>query len=314
MVNIMVRSDPLISVIIPTYNHGQFIEEAIKSVLGQTYREFELIVVDDGSTDNTNQVLRKYGKDIVHIYQRNSGVSSARNRGISVAKGEFIAFLDSDDVWMPEKLEMQLALAQENNSIGLVGCAGYHIDSTGRIEREFIAGSPEDHSEFLEHLLIRNIFPGGSSGAFARKECFERVGLFDERLRFGEDWDMWIRISKAYSVKFAQQPLMKLRRHNLIKAYKNIKTIESNIRMVINKNVEFHKKIIKRKANSWMYTDMAMFCLSENKKLRSLFYIIKALRSYPFKIFPEDRKIRLLVRSMTPDILYQEIRAPKRMD
>ena len=98
----------LISVIIPTFNRVEFISEAIDSVLSQTYSNFEIIVVDDGSTDNTKQLLTKYGSRITYDFQENKGVSSARNKGLDIAKGEWIAFLDSDDIWLPEKLSLQM--------------------------------------------------------------------------------------------------------------------------------------------------------------------------------------------------------------
>ena len=103
-----IENAPLVSVIIPTYNRAEIIEEAVDSVLAQDYKDFELIVVDDGSTDNTSEVLATYGDDIRVLYQENKGVSAARNRGISEAAGKLIAFLDSDDLWMPQKLTTQV--------------------------------------------------------------------------------------------------------------------------------------------------------------------------------------------------------------
>src|SRR5690349_3602213 len=105
---------PKVSVIIPTYNRAQFIARAVDSVLEQTYKDFEIIVIDDGSSDNTQEILKAYEGKIRYVYQQNKGISAARNRGIQEAKGEYIAFLDSDDVWKPEKLSVQVAILDVN--------------------------------------------------------------------------------------------------------------------------------------------------------------------------------------------------------
>jgi glycosyltransferase involved in cell wall biosynthesis len=305
----MFTNDTLISVIIPTYNHGLFIEEAIQSVFLQTYQHLEIIVIDDGSTDNTREILGKFGKEINYIFQDNKGPSSARNHGLSVAKGKFIAFLDSDDVWMPEKLELQFNAIQEENSIGLVGCGGYDIDFSGRIEKVWIPKNYPSHIEFVQELSIRNTFAGSSSGAFAKKECFDRAGFFNERLRFGEDWDMWLRIAKCYKVRFVEKPLLKVRKHNFSKLYKNEKTMKSNIAEIIENNVSYHQqRMVKRKAYSYLYTDIARLWLSENRKLRSAIYLLRGLWCYPFRVSPDDNKILLFVHSVLPDFIYEKIK------
>src|SRR4030042_587586 len=111
---------PKVSVIITTYNRVHFVCEAIDSVLNQTFKDFEIIVVDDGSTDNTKEALKRYSKNIFYIYQSNKGRSQARNTGLKVAKGDYIAFLDDDDIWVPHKLEKQVAFMDSNPNIGLV--------------------------------------------------------------------------------------------------------------------------------------------------------------------------------------------------
>ena len=300
--------NPLISVIIPAFNHEEFIGEALDSVLDQTYRNLEVIVVDDGSTDNTKEVLKRYEEEIKYIYQQNRGVSSARNRGIAISRGEFIAFLDADDIWLPEKLEVQLNLMEGEGSIGLVGCGRYGMDYSGNTMEGLLGKNYSNHVEFLNQLLIGNIFRGGSTGAFVKKECFEKVGLFDESMRFGEDWDMWIRIAKLYKVRFVDKPMVKVRQHDSPKGYRNLKTMESNIRRLIKKNEDLYPWSIKRKAYSRMYTDMAMHCLNEKKKLKAAFFLISAICSYPLRINRGDRKIKLLLRSMIPDIAYQGIK------
>jgi glycosyltransferase involved in cell wall biosynthesis len=303
--------NPLISVIIPTYNHGQFIEEAVESVLAQTYKNFEVIVVDDGSTDNTREILKKYERGITYIFQNNKGVSSARNHGLSIAKGEVIAFLDSDDVWLPEKLSSQLKIMQGEHSIGLVGCGSYVMDYLGNVEREWVPKHYKSQEEFLQQLSIRNILHNPSC-MLVKKECFNRAGFFNECLQFGEDWDMWLRIAKHYKVDFAERPLMKFRKHGFSKSYKRVKIIESNITKIIRDNLSQDQERIKRKAYSLMYIDLANLCLSENRKFSSTIYALRALWSYPVKISTDDNKFSLLIRSILPDILYRGMKNLKK--
>ena len=303
--------NPLISVIIPTYNHGQFIQEAIESVFAQTYKTLEVIVVDDGSTDNTREILKKYECGITYIFQNNEGVSSARNHGLSIAKGELIAFLDSDDVWLPEKLESQFKIMQSEHSIGLVGCGAYIMDYLGNVEQERLAKNFKSYEEFLQQLSIRNIFRNPSC-ALVKMECFSRVGFFNEKLQFGEDWDMWLRIAKLYKVGFVERPLMKFRGHGFSKSYKKVKIIRSNITKIIEGNLNGEERKIRRKAYSSLYTDLAIFCLNENRKLTSAMYALRALWSYPFKISIEDNKFSLLVRSILPEVLYRKIKSLKK--
>jgi len=301
--------NPLISVVIPTYNHGQFIEEAIESVLAQTYKNLEVIVIDDGSTDNTRQALEKYNKEINYIYQKNIGVSSARNRGISVAKGELIAFLDSDDAWLPEKLELQADLMSENKSISLVACGVYITDYLGGIKREWTPKNPLTHTEFLGQLRIRNDFINSSS-ALVRRECFKRIGGFDESLQFGEDWDMWLRIAKYYEMRFVEKPLVKIRKHSNLRSYSKVEIIKTDIKKIIKNNL-VQEEEIRRKAYSYLYTDLAGLCLSENRKLVGAIYALKALWLHPFVLFEGDYRIPLFFRLILPSFLYKQARKIK---
>ena len=195
---------PLVSVIIPTYNRGWIVQEAIDSVLDQDFRNFELIVVDDGSEDNTQEILRAYGKAITVLQHSNKGVSAARNRGIAEASGQLIAFLDSDDLWLPGKLTAQVKFFKENDDAV--------INQTQEIWiRKGVRVNPKQrHLKFSGMIFDRSLALClvSPSAVMIRKSLFEIVGVFDEQLPACEDYDLWLRISCRYPVHLIDIPLI----------------------------------------------------------------------------------------------------------
>jgi glycosyltransferase involved in cell wall biosynthesis len=195
---------PLVSVIIPTYNRGWILKEALDSVLAQDFKDYELIVVDDGSTDNTREILGSYGRDIVVLEQSNQGVSAARNRAIAAAAGKFVAFLDSDDLWLPQKLSRQLDFFYSN--------ADARINQTEEIwVRNGMRVNPKNrHQKFsgmiFEHSLALCLV--SPSAVMIEKTLFEIVGVFDENLPACEDYDLWLRISCRFPVYLLDTPLI----------------------------------------------------------------------------------------------------------
>lgn len=205
---------PLVSVIIPTYNRAEFLKSAIGSVLSQTYQNFEVIVIDDGSTDGTREIITSFSQDkIKYVYKSNGGQSSARNEGIRLAKGEYIAFLDSDDLWDPRKLEKQLACFQKDPSFGMVFTNYRSIDKDGKVLKEFQAEPGYVLSgNFIKDLLeIR--FPSVPSSMMVKREAFEKVGYFNENLRISEDLDVWVRIGLSFGVGYINEVLTSVRLH-----------------------------------------------------------------------------------------------------
>lgn len=184
---------PSVSIIVPAYNQSRYLGDAIRSALAQTSADLEVIVVDDGSTDETAAVCRTFTDPRVrYVWQENRGLSAARNTGIREARGAFLSFLDSDDQFVPEKLELLLAAFERDAGIGLVAGQAVLIDSQGRLLGEvFERGFPDDPTD----LLLGNPLHVGS--VLLRREWQERVGLFDEALRSYEDWDMWLRLALA---------------------------------------------------------------------------------------------------------------------
>ncbi|MCR4418630.1 MAG: glycosyltransferase [Clostridia bacterium] len=198
---------PTVSVIIPTYNRAHLVGRAIKSVLNQTYQDFEIIVVDDASRDNTEEVVRSFNDPRIRYlrHEHNLGGSAARNTGIRAARGEFIAFLDSDDEWLPEKLAYQLAVFSEDHDCGAVYTELVWVSDDGPARR---VGTRAPEGNILKQLLGSNVV-GTTSSVVIRRECLERVGLFDETLPSCQDWDLWIRIARLYRFRKVSIPLVR---------------------------------------------------------------------------------------------------------
>jgi len=189
---------PKVSVIIPTYNRAQMVCEAIDSVLAQTLQDVEIVVVDDGSSDGTGEVLRRrYGERIRYFYQENQGRAVARNRGIQRSRGEYLLFLDSDDWLLPRALEVQAAFLDAYPEVDVVYCDGYYCDAQGReIQRISLERPPLRNGDLLETMVLHNVVVATHS-ALVRRRAVEALGYpyFDENLRGTEDADMWLRLA-----------------------------------------------------------------------------------------------------------------------
>lgn len=199
-------SEQLISVIIPAYNASKFISKAIDSVLNQTYRPIEIIVVDDGSKDNTKEIVKKYSNNVKYYFKENGGVSSARNYGMKKAQGCFFAFLDADDQWLPEKLEEQKKIFDKNSEIGLVGCGEIFKNESGLVVRTKIKKN-NLVEELLKKSLYRNEITAGST-LMINKNIIDSIGYFDENLKSAEDWDFGFRIIQRFKPYFVEKALV----------------------------------------------------------------------------------------------------------
>lgn len=223
-----------VSVIIPTYNYGRFIREAIESALGQTAAPLEVIVVDDGSTDETAEVVAEFGDRVRYIRQENAGVGAARNRGVEESTGEFVAFLDADDYWAPTKLEKQLAKFTEDPGVGLVHCGMREFDSeTGATIDTHLDGL--EGSVWRELLLWEGptiIGPGGT--IMVSQQALDEVGGFDTRLKNGEDWEFCVRVARRFKVGFVPELLVDYRSHGT-NATNNIAEMERSTLIAWNK-------------------------------------------------------------------------------
>ncbi len=195
---------PVVSVVIPTYNRLPKVKDAIDSVLSQTYRDFEFWVVDDGSTDGTGEALRVFGNKIKYISQDNRGASAARNLGARVSRGKYLAFLDSDDLWEPEKLEIQVKCMEENPQFPLCYTDEIWI-------RKGIRVNPKKRHGKYSGWIFEKCLPLciiSPSSALMKRALFEETGGFDETLPVCEDYDFWLRVTCRYPVLFIDQKLI----------------------------------------------------------------------------------------------------------
>jgi len=212
---------PKVSVIIPSYNCEPYIAETIDSILNQSFKDIELIVVDDGSTDRTQQIVASYGAPVRLITQANARVCAARNRGIREAKGEFICLMDHDDYWFPGKLARQLEEFEKHPEAGAVYSAFicWHTDLDGRFpepECFDLSCYPDDidpdFSGWIYHQFLLDCWMLTSTAMF-RADVFQKCGVFDEALPYSEDWELWLRISREFPMIQLQRPTTLYRQH-----------------------------------------------------------------------------------------------------
>jgi glycosyltransferase involved in cell wall biosynthesis len=209
-----------VSVVIPVFNGARFVGEAIQSVLGQTLRDLEIIVVDDGSTDNTADVVRQFPVPVSYYRQENSGAGVARNLGISVARGEWIAFLDADDLWYPQKLAIQLGQAKQRPQVSFfyadmdAADESGNVIATGLLRRELERRAKKARSNLIALVFGDRPFPRPST-VLLRKDVFSRAGGFNPIFRKSnhEDFDLFARIARICSIHFIPESLAKYRVH-----------------------------------------------------------------------------------------------------
>lgn len=199
---------PTVSVVIPTYNRAHLIIETLESVFAQTYTDYEVIVVDDGSTDNTEEVLAPYRDRIRYIKQKNAGASVARNRGIVSAQGEYVTFLDSDDIWFPEKLEKQVRFFEQHNHCSFL--CGAFCNTSQEPQKKISLYPSTTKMEFKDFVSVGYI---ATSSIMIKKDVFLTSGLFDPMYQIGEDRDLWIRISYCFECWYLDELFCNVRDH-----------------------------------------------------------------------------------------------------
>ncbi|NEQ85406.1 MAG: glycosyltransferase [Moorea sp. SIO2I5] len=244
---------PKVSVIIPAYNSMAYLPETVDSVLKQTFTDFEILIIDDGSSDGVDQwAAELVDSRVKFIAQANQGVSVARNTGIAQAQGEYIALLDSDDLWEPTKLEKQVRCLDDHPKVGLVhswvALVDEHSQPTGRF---FI---PSAERDVWQQLVECN--PITCSSVMARSCCFETTGGFDPNLRSAEDWDMWIRIAAHYPFVLIKQPLAYYRLLPTSKS-KNCQLVEKSLTRIIEKTFQsVPSELLYLKSHSYGYANL----------------------------------------------------------
>jgi glycosyltransferase involved in cell wall biosynthesis len=209
---------PRVSIVIPTYNRSTVVRRAIDSVFAQTFQDFEVVVVDDGSTDDTRGALVGYPDRLRYIAQKNQGPAAARNHGMEQARGQFIGFLDSDDLYYPDNIEAHVRVFERNPAAGLVYSGSLIVDHEGNPIKEQ-RPDPRNRGDVLERLILYNFIT--TSTVLMRKECFTAVGGMNTRLWFAEDLYYWLRIAAKYPVDFAEQVLVRYQRSQIALSHGN---------------------------------------------------------------------------------------------
>lgn len=299
--------NPTVSVIIPTYNRAHLVGRAIQSVLNQTYNDFELIIVDDGSTDNIDDIIKDFQKKEKRIkyirHEKNRGGSAARNTGIKASRGEYIAFLDSDDEWLKEKLKRQIKVFKNASSeVGVVYTGFLVIDErSNEIKRIF---TPKKRGYIYKDLLFE-VCVGTCSTLVIKKECFNQVGMFDEKLPAHQDWDLEIRISKYYKYNFIKTPLVKYYLHT-IQISKNFNAKITSLYTVLEKNIKDVKKHRYIYCENYFKLSKLYLILGKTKESRKCLF--RAIFIYPLSII---KKYKLIFRCLFGMKVCEKIRSIK---
>jgi glycosyltransferase involved in cell wall biosynthesis len=283
--------DARITALIPTYNSDRYICDTVESVLAQTYPVHEVIVVDDGSTDRTQEVLARYGDRIRYIRQRNAGPPVARNTGLAIATGDWIALLDSDDLWVPKKLERQMDYVRQRPLCGLVYTDMKTFDETGIIE-ESVKISRNLHlpsGAIFREMFAETLFQ--TSAVLIRKSCLDTVGGFDTDLRMGDDYELFLRISRHYELGYVDEPLVLYRQHATQGTRTWGKQLQQGVPwefLVLKKIVDRYPEMINELGSATVhqrlskpYAALAFACVAEGDHENARRLIRGALRYWP---------------------------------
>lgn len=270
---------PKVSVIIPAYNAMTYLPVTLASVLRQTFTDLEVLIIDDGSSDNLEQWFTELIDPRVKlIRQENQGVAAARNTGIANAQGEYIAFLDADDLWEPTKLEKQVSCLENNPQVALVhtnmGLIDWQGKSLGRVIK-----SPAE-GDALKKILQQNTVV--TSSVMIRKFCLEKVGVFDINLRSSEDWDLWVRIAASYPLAVIKEPLGYYRLHNN-NMTKNWRMLEQDLQIIekIFQGVPDELLHLKNRSYSNANIYLAWKALQNGDSQQATYFHTQAIAHYP---------------------------------
>lgn len=276
--------DASVSVVIPTYNSAAWLCEAIDSVLAQTAPPRQIIVIDDGSTDQTASVIERYAGRIEYVRQANQGVSAARNHGLRLAREEYVAFLDADDVWHPAKLQMQLETMHAVSDLVLLGTRSFDwpCDFMPRA-----VGCPLLNRVTWKQLVVKNRLV--TSSVLARRDALKEAGFFDTALQGPEDRDMWLRLATLGGVANIEEPLTGYRDVQG-SVSKQANRCHTSMRRIIAKLEETGqlrgKWLLKRKALSQIENSVACIWSGANEYSKALSLLVRSVVLYPF---PYDR-------------------------
>lgn len=295
------KTNPKVTIILPTYNRAHLVSRAVTSVLNQTYQDFELIIVDDCSIDNTEEIIENFCKQDQRVicikHSRNKGGNAARNTGIKAARAEYIAFQDSDDEWLPGKLEKQVELLENmsRDEAGVVYTAFWRIEGK---DKTYNPGNIKNKEGNIQAELLKGNFITTPS-VLIKKECFEKAGLFDEDFPRLQDWEMWLRVAKYYHFKYINEPLLNSYYYaDSISA--NSQALIKALELIVTKYfTEIGKE---RKLLAKYYIDIATLFLKDGNMGKGRRYLIKSLTVDPFRL----KRIVILFLSVFGKVFYDK--------
>ena len=293
---------PKVSVVIPAYNAMKYLPATVEIVLQQSFTDIEILIINDGSSDNIIAWTAQITDPRVQVIsQQNQGLSGARNTGIHHASGEYIAFIDADDLWLPTKLEKQVKCLDNSPQAGLVYTWTAWTDETGKPTGVIVASHVEGY--VWEQMVVNDKISNGSS-AMVRRICFDKVGLFDTELTSSEDRDMWIRLAAHYHFAVVKEPLTLYRRHSQSMS-KNRPKMLKNIRRVFEKTfatVPTELLYLRNRSYGWINLYTAWTCMDEKNYQEAIKYRRQALLHYP-QIFFTAYFLRLSVAIVIMQLL-----------
>jgi glycosyltransferase involved in cell wall biosynthesis len=271
-------SYPTVSVIIPTYNSASLVTQAIDSALAQTAPPAEIIVADDGSTDDTRQRVTAYGKPVIYRGQKNRGVAAARNLGLRRATGQFVAFLDADDLWHPTKLEVQLEVMTAQPDLGLLGTGRYDPSGVHRA----VSGRGAVTRIAWRDLAVKNYFT--ASSVMVRRMVLDQVGEFDTTLQGPEDYDLWLRIAAVSAVANVGFPLTGYRWVSESLS-QNARSMAKGMRRILRKLDEQDAwrgdRMLRRKAYGYCGYSCSIMSRASGRPFRAMRELARSILSYP---------------------------------
>jgi glycosyltransferase involved in cell wall biosynthesis len=269
-----------VAVVIPTYDYGRFVARAVQSALDQTLPPVEVVVVDDGSTDDTPDVLRAFGSRIRVVRQANRGVAAARNRGARESSAGVLAFLDADDAWHPRMLAVTVAALRHRPDAGAVHCGLREVDEQGGEVGLTVSGWGGRIAEDL--LMMRPVLPLTGSASLVPRTVFEALGGYDERLSTSADWDLCLRISLEHPIVFVPDALVSytLHRSNM---HGDLTAMEHDMRLGFEKAFTAHPELdhLRNPALARLYMTLSGSYLSSGERRRALEYAIRSVRLSP---------------------------------
>jgi len=306
MEDLMSAKKPKVSVLVQTYNRPHYVCEAIDSVLAQTFKDYEIIVIDGSESDETRKVLNKYGDRIRYVHHDNLDMAATRNLGVRQAAGELIAILEDDDLFMPQKLEKQVALLDNDHSLAFVVSDTYAIDADGVVLRKIIVS--KKNTRGFDGLIQRNFIQIAS--ILLRKKHLEEAGLFDENLKIADDWDMWLRLAKKYRFLYHEEPLSKRRIHAQNSSHRYDDMLQAGLTTIRKKEITRGMTLMKKRiCLSEVYYVYANKYFEDGQYLKSGILFFKSVVACPIigKFhWPKDSKkmkFSLIYRILRPYLL-----------